>query len=171
MTTQTDQTYLAVLEVRNVETAEVEREYCVVLEQPVVELLTLGEQGPPGPAGEPGPEGGTSLQRIAGEVLSALRVVYELDDEVRILDYRDAAHIDLLLGITLTAADPGVAVNVQRTGVIEDSAWSWTPGPVWLGVNGALTQTPPSDGFDVLLGAAPSATRINLDLQPPIHLE
>ncbi|SDJ61660.1 hypothetical protein [Pseudomonas indica] len=171
MTVQTDQNYLAVLEVRDVETAEITREYCVALEQPVVELLTLGEQGPPGPAGEPGPEGGTSLQRLAGEVLSALRVVYELDGVVRILDYRDAAHIDLLLGITLTAADPGIPVNVQRTGVIEDNSWTWTPGPVWLGTNGDLTQIPPADGYDVLLGAAMSATRITLDLQPPIQLE
>ncbi|WP_339521718.1 hypothetical protein [Pseudomonas sp. EA_35y_Pfl2_R111] len=135
-----------------------------------VTLVATGEQGPPGRAGEPGPAGGSAFQRTAGEVLSALRAVYELDGQVHYLDYRDEDNIDLLLGLTLTAASSGEQVNIQRSGPIDDSGWSWTPGPVWLGAAGALTQTPPADGFDVLIGAAVSATRITLNLQQPIEL-
>ncbi|TLX54858.1 hypothetical protein DN824_20460 [Stutzerimonas nosocomialis] len=131
-------------------------------------LVAAGEQGPPGP---PGPEGGSALQRLAGITVSALQAVYEQSGLVRPLDYRDEAHIDLLLGITLTAATAGAAVNVQRSGAIEDSGWSWTPGRVWLGASGALTQIPPADGYCVLIGSATSATRLLLNLQDPIDLE
>lgn len=124
-----------------------------------------------GPIGEPGPAGGSTLQRTAGELISALRVLYELDGSVYLLDYRDAANIDLILGISLTAAGAGETLNVQRSGVIEDSGWSLAPGRVWLGANGFLSQVPPADGFDVLIGSAMSATRITLNLSDPIELE
>lgn len=144
-------------------------EYAVALEpDEETSVVTVGEQGPPGP---PGPTGGSALQRTAGETISALRAVYELDGFVRALDYRDDTHIDLLLGLSLTAAPAGGAVNVQRSGVLDDNSWNWLPGRIYLGANGSLTQTPPADGYCVLLGAATSATRITLNLQDPIDLE
>lgn len=148
------------------------REYAVTVDLPAdVLVVAMGEQGPPGIPGAPGPEVGSAVQRTAGATLSALRAVYELDGQVFYLDYRDAAHIDLLLGITLTAATAGQPINVQRAGPIDDSGWNWTPGRIWLGVDGALTQTPPTDGFDALIGAAVSATRITLNITDPIELE
>lgn len=124
-----------------------------------------------GRPGEPGPAGGAAVQRLSGETLSALRAVYELDGEVYALDYRDAAHIDLLLGVTLTAADQGQPVNVQRLGAVDDGGWNWQPGRVWLGADGALTQAPPTDGFDVLIGTAVASGRLLLNLQDPLELE
>lgn len=135
------------------------------------EIVELGQQGPPGTQGPPGPAGGASVQRTAGVNLSALLAVYELDGLVHPLGADDAVHIDLLLGITLTAAQAGELVNVQRLGAIEDSGWHWVPGRVYLGANGALTQAPPTSGFDVLIGSATSPTRIALNLQDPISLE
>lgn len=134
-------------------------------------IVAVAEQGPPGRPGEPGPAGGASVQRTAGSSLSALIAVYELDGLVCALSADDAVHIDLLLGITLTAAQAGEPVNVQRLGAIEDSGWNWVPGRVYLGANGALTQTPPTIGFDLLIGSATSPTRITLNLQDPISLE
>lgn len=133
-------------------------------------VVAGGRQGVAGRPGVPGPAGGSAFQRQAGESISALRVVYELDAQVFYLDYRDEAHIYLMLGLTLTSANGGDLINVQRSGSIDDASWSWTPGPVWLGATGALTQNPPADGFDVLIGAAVSATRITLNLQQPIEL-
>lgn len=124
-----------------------------------------------GQQGIPGPAGGASVQRLAGSELSALRAVYELDGYVYPLDYRDSAHIDLLLGVTLTAADQGQPLNVQRLGAIDDDGWNWQPGRVWLGADGALTQNPPTDGFDVLIGAAVASGRLLLNLQDPLELE
>lgn len=145
------------------------QEVAITVEPPAeILVVTVGEQGPPG---IPGPAGGSAVQRIAGHELSALRVVYELDGKVFYLDHRDEEHIDLLLGVTLQAAPPGQSVTVQCMGAIEDSGWAWHPGRVWLGADGALTQTPPNDGFDVLLGAAVSPTRITLNPTDPIDLE
>lgn len=166
-----DDAYLAVIEVPVGDAGEIEIEYLVSLELQELETIAQGEQGPPGAPGAPGPEGGAALQRTAGTTLSALRAVYELDGQVHYLDYRDAEHIDLLLGITLTAAGAGQPINVQRSGAIDDSGWSWTPGPVWLGADGVLTQTPPATGYYVLIGAAVSANRLLLNIQPAIKLE
>lgn len=151
--------------------SQTEIEVLVVLEHEQVTATTVGEQGPPGRPGIPGPAGGSALQREAGEVISALRVLYELDGAVHALDYRDADHIDLLLGVSLTSAMPGEQLNIQRSGVMDDAGWSWVPGRIWLGADGALTQTPPTGGFDVLIGSAMSATRITLNLSEPIDLE
>lgn len=134
-------------------------------------VVAAGTQGPQGRQGVPGPEAGAAFQRVAGETLSALRVIYELAGEVFGLDARDGEHVDQLLGVTLTAAQPGDAINVQRSGAIDDAGWSWQPGLVWLGADGALTQQPPVDGFAVLIGTAVSATRITLNIQPAIQLE
>lgn len=113
----------------------------------------------------------TTMVREAGATMSALKVVYELNGVVYPLDKDDAAHIDLLLGVTLTAADMGGTVTVQRTGFIDDSSWSWTPGRVYLGAAGALTQVPATSGSDVLIGSASSATRLILGITDPITLE
>lgn len=151
--------------------SEHEIEYLAVLEHDQVTATTVGEQGPAGRPGEPGPAAGAAFQRQAGQTLSALRLVYELDGQVFYLDAADAEHIDLLLGVTLTAAAAGAAVNVQRSGAIDDPAWNWQIGRVWLGANGALTQNPPAAGFVVLIGTAVAATRITLNIQDPIELE
>lgn len=138
---------------------------------PTSVVVLGGVPGRAGQVGPVGPAGGTAVVRTAGETISALRAVYEEGGEVFVLDYRDQDHIDQLLGITLNAGASGAPITVQRILDITDAAWAWTPGRVYLGVNGVLTQSPAADGFDVLIGSAVSATRIVLNLQDPIHLE
>jgi len=158
-------------DVENRESAQIECEYAVVLEAPQVEVITIGGQGPPGRQGIPGPDGGAALQRQAGEVLSALTAVYELNGRVFALDQADSEHIDFMLGVALTAAETGLPLNIQRSGAIDDATWDWSPGPVWLGPAGSLTQIPPVTGFDLLVGTAVSEKRLILNLQEPIELE
>ena len=138
----------------------------------VTQILSVAEQGPPGPPGPAGPSGATTFVRQSAGALSAMRIVWE--DEAGVvfaLDSADDGHIDLLCGITLTATSDAGPVTVQRTGAVDDSAWDWTPGRVYLGANGAPTQSPPTTGFDVLIGTAVSPTRIILNFQDPIDLE
>lgn len=136
-------------------------------------VVTQALQGVPGPPGIPGPAGGAAVQRQAGETLSALVAVWE-DEQGRVfaLDQSDEDHVFCLLGLTLTAADAGQAINVQRSGVIDDDSWSWTPGQrIYLGAAGALTASPATTGFDVLIGTALSTRRIALNVQDPIEME
>jgi hypothetical protein len=119
-----------------------------------------------------GPPGDAVFSRQSDGPLSALRVVWEDGaGVVRPLGHDDGSHIDLIAGLTLTATAVTGAVRVQRAGPVDDAAWSWMPGRVWLGPAGALTQTPPADGYDVLVGYAVSPTRLYLDIQDPIQLE
>ena len=115
---------------------------------------------------------GMRVTRKAGSTISALVGVCELPDgTVQPLDYRDAAHIDQLVGVTLTSASAGAEVTIQRSGQIDAAGLSLTAGRVWLGQSGQLTQTPPETGFDILLGYATAEQRIYLDPQPAITLE
>ena len=94
---------------------ETDAEYAVTHDMaPEVRLISSGDQGPPGPPG------GVVIQRSAGHLISALRVVYEASGLVYVLDYRDAAHIDLLVGITMTAAEE--VVFVEQSWVPADNA-------------------------------------------------
>lgn len=131
-------------------------------------VVVAGLRGAQGKQGLPG---GSSFTRTVGEPVSALRVVYELDGRVYVLSSADAGHIDLLLGVTITAAAGiGDSIEIQRSGDIEDSGWSWQPGRIWLGSDGRLTQIPPTEGFDVLIGTAVSGTRVILNIQDAIKL-
>lgn len=141
----------------------------VITRRTIKQHVSTGRQGPAGGGGQ---QGGT-FARLAGTPLSALVVVWEnADGEVQPLDYRDADHIDLLAGITTTAAPTvGSAVQVQLSGVLNISGLGLSPGPVWLGANGTLTQTPPEDGFDVLVGRVVNDQRLYLSFTEHIHLE
>lgn len=142
---------------------EVERE---------IEFVSLGQQGPRGAQGPIGPAGGTAFERISGDAISALRVVWEdADGTVLPIDYRDDAHIDLIAGVTISAAAAaGLPVTVQRGGIVDVSGLGLALGRVWLGANGTLTQTPPNDGFDVLVGYAVSTSRLIVAFSDHIEL-
>ena len=128
--------------------------------------VQLIAQGPRGARGLPGASGGASFIRVSGQPLSALKVVWEdASGAVRLLDYRDDAHIDLLSGITITAASSaGQEVTLQAGGVLDIAGLAMTPGRVWLGADGALTQTPPASGFYVLLGRAFAPNRMLIEI-------
>lgn len=135
------------------------------------DVVSAGVRGPKGAQGIPGPAGGSAFVRTAGETISALRVLYEDAGEVFYLDPLNDAHIDQLLGLSLSAALPGEALNVQRSGELTDNGWNWVPGRIWLGAGGTLTQVPPVAGYDVLIGTAVSSRSILFNIQDPIFLE
>lgn len=145
--------------------------YLVQVPDSAPPLVVAGaEQGPPGPPGAIGPAGGSAATRQAGQVLSALLLVYEAAGRVHPLDALDGAHIDQVAGLTLTAAQEGEPVDVQLAGPVDDPSWHWTPGALWLGAAGALTQDPPAAGYCLQVGAAVSPTRIILNIAPAIEL-
>lgn len=109
------------------------------------------------------------LTLTAGASLSALRAV-TLNASGNAV-YADNATIAnaQVVGITIDAASNGSAVNVKTFGMMTDAAWSWTKGPVYLGTNGALTQTAPTGGAIVVqVGKAMTATKLFVDIEPTI---
>lgn len=127
-----------------------------------------------GPIGPQGPPGDSTIQLTASINLSGQRCVTQLPDgTVTYADSSTLADVSAPLWVTLGAALTGNLVTVQAIGIVTEPSWSWTPGPVYLGLVGVLTQTVPaypSSAFLVQLGYATSATSIVLDQQPSIVL-
>lgn len=133
--------------------------------RPIVAVVT---SGPPGPRGLPG---AVTLTRIAAQALGGHRVVRLVDnDRVDYASSDQTAHAEFILGLTAGAAAADAEIEVQTLGEIVESSWAWTPGPVFCGLNGVLTQTPPSSGFIRQIGVADAPDRIVIDLRPPIQL-
>lgn len=114
------------------------------------------------------PEG---LSYEAGEALGGHRAVYRAADGLLYYASQDAPqNAHLTLGLTTGSASLGAAATVRTRGPITEAAWSWAlNNPVWLGLNGQITQTPPTSGAYQILGWPLSATTLFVDVQS--HIE
>lgn len=111
------------------------------------------------------PGGNTDLTYTAGTVLSALRAV-TLDNLGQATYATNATLAGAqVLGITVTAASAGSPVLVRTIGIMTDNSWNWTKGPIYLGSNGAITQSAPTGGLVVApIGRALTQTTIYIDI-------
>lgn len=111
------------------------------------------------------------LRYYAGEALSALRVVRIESPGVVVYARPPEIEASAPIGLTTHSAVDGAPVTVATRGEVQDGSWSWTPGPVLLGLDGALTQTqPPGLPFLVVIATAVSADTIVIRIDPPIAL-
>lgn len=108
--------------------------------------------------------------RPAAATVSALRLLSEGVDGVRHLDPSDDDSVAGMLGVSLTAGDLGADIKIKTGGTINDAGWSWAPGFVFAGPAGTLTQVPPVLGWEIVVGYAPSPTRLNLTFDEPVKL-
>ena len=117
------------------------------------------------------PPGATqAITLVAGEALGGHRAVYVAGDgSARHASASLPATAAALAGITTGAATVGEAVAVQTAGRIVEPSWAWTPGPVYLGASGLLTQTPPAMGAVKEIGVALAATELLIRIQPEIE--
>lgn len=152
---------------------------------PAVDVIHIGQEGRPGTKGAPGPRGPEGpmgpqgpagepslVTKIAAVPLSALVLVSESGNGCRPLDPMDEDSVLGLVGITVTSAQAQREIKVKSTSgdFIDDSAWNWKKGLVFAGPNGTLTQTPPTVGWEIVVGFSPKPTRINLSYDEPIQL-
>lgn len=148
----------------------------VVRAPQTMRVVTQGGRGPKGDAGD-----ADSMQRIlrplvAAAAISALRAL-RTNSVGRAL-YADAATLadaGACIGISYTAAAAsGASLQAVTQGLLTDSGWAWIPGaPVYLGLNGALTQTPPAApacAFAQVLAVADSATSLIVNIHQPVTL-
>lgn len=114
---------------------------------------------------------GIILERFAATALGGHRAVALVDGQA---DYASADNLATALacfGITIGAVASGAKARVQIAGRIVEGSWNWTPNePIYLGLNGLLTQTPPTGGNIVRqLGLAETATSMLVQIQPAIR--
>lgn len=143
----------------------------------VLEVINSGPQGPAGPPGAQGPagpSGGSALSVVAASSIGGHRVVVlNTAGEPEYADNTNSSHTNKILGITLNAGNSGDTLSVVRSGEVVEPTWSWTPNlPVFLGVNGLLTQTVPSTPavFSQVIGFPTNATTLFVHLREPLLL-
>lgn len=119
--------------------------------------------------GDTGLAGATEVTAIAGEAIGLGAPVYkQADDKFYECSSEDPATREII-GLAAAAASLGDSVTAIATGLFTLGGWSWTVGqPVYVGLNGNLTQTPPIDGYLAVIGHAVAAATILLHIEPSI---
>lgn len=142
----------------------------LVDEVEAVSVVAVAEQGPRGPQGVPGPAGGATTVTVGATPLSGHSAVAA--DAAGLLikaDCTNPAHRGAVLGLLANAYSPGDQAVVQTAFTLEHAGWTWTPGPVFVGAVGQLTQTLPVGAvFSQVVAHALSPTLVLVDVQPPI---
>jgi len=142
------------------------------LQEPV-KVISEGPQGPPGPQGEPGMDGaGIRSDLIPASALSGHRFV-TLDESGRLIpaDCRNPDHVQMLIGMTLSAGDESGPLPVQTAGAVTDPALTVSSGPLYLGYDGAWTQTVPAEGAVQQIGHGEAPNTIMIRILTPILRE
>lgn len=107
--------------------------------------------------------GSSAIVYPAGENISALRAVFIDGGQAFKADRALLGEAAGVIGVTISSALIGANVSVQTSGVMTDGGWNWATAPnptIYLGVDGALTQTYPATGFGREVATALSATSI-----------
>lgn len=119
-----------------------------------------------------GGEGGSSISTQdypAAIALSALRVVRANSSGQLI--YADSSLSPSVLGVTFSSAIAGSAPITLLSGLLPDSSFNWLPDiPVFLGLDGLLTQNPPVSGWLIPVGMPVGANTLLINIQEAIAL-
>lgn len=124
--------------------------------------------------GERGLPGDTSVQVLAGGPIGGHRVVVLEEASAQYATNQNPQHGMKVLGVTTNAAAAGGTLSVVRSGKVSEPSWSFdTSKPVFLGVDGLLTQvapTHPAAAFSLIVGFPLSATELFVGLREPLGL-
>jgi len=146
----------------------------VVVRQPAAPavVVTRGIPGPAGPLGPPGPAGGATLIPVGSTPLSGhSAVALGPDGALQPADCTLSTHRGAVLGVVANAYAAGADAVVSNNIPLEHAGWTWVLGPVFVGAGGVLTQVLPVGAlFSQIVGQAVSATRVLIDVQPPINI-
>lgn len=85
-------------------------------------------------------------------------------------DHTDPDAAGAQLAVSLGAAIAGAQLAARAAGIITDPAFSYTPGPLFLGTAGALVSTPPTSGFLREVAHATAPTTIVVEPEAAIDL-
>lgn len=112
-------------------------------------------------------------QYSAAIALSSLSAV-TIDSTTGLMNYASvnvASHGFTTIGIIPTALNIGAYGSAISSGVMQDITWNWTPGfPIFLGINGALTQNIPATNFIKQMAIALTPTQIEVNILEPIYI-
>jgi hypothetical protein len=134
----------------------------------LVIVQIAGEQGPPGP---PGPAAGGQARSYPVAVpISGHRGVRLSNGNLLTVSPDEPTHADTCFGITTGGGAAGSYVEVRSGGVMDEPSWNWSPGPIFLGLDGVLTQAPKRAAFEQRVGFAAGPTAMLVAIEPAILL-
>jgi hypothetical protein len=135
----------------------------------VILAATQGPPGPVGPSGTGSGGGGGSTQAFtAAATISAYTAVAIVGGSAITADSSQPSMAGNVVGVSITGVNAGAEVTVQFSGELSYNGWNWQLGkPIFLGVGGVLTQTPPATGFNQLIGTPVNSTSMFINLQSP----
>lgn len=134
--------------------------------------VTAPQYAQPG-QGSPSGAGGVITTTVKASVAIGghRAVVLNASSEAIYADKSVSSHAGRVYGITTNAAAAGGSLAVRLHGAVSDVSWTWTPNlPVFLSTTGLLTQTPPTSGFQQVLGIALNATTLFVQVREPLIL-
>jgi len=109
--------------------------------------------------------------RIAGEALHGHRVVsFHSDGLLYETHHTSLTDVYAAVGVAIGASLQGALADVRTYGVLTEPSWNWAAGPIYLGAEGVLTQTPPSSGYLLEVGCAISPTSMFVNIKLPIKM-
>jgi hypothetical protein len=129
-------------------------------------LTTISGIGPPGLSDL------LFLTRIAdGNIGGQRMVIGNADGTCSYAHTTNVTHIGKVLGMSNAAYLDGENVKIIREGLVEFVGWSFDVDlPIYLGINGLLTQSASATGFSQIVGFAESPTKLFVNLREPILL-
>lgn len=137
----------------------------------VGQSMTLELIGGTGPAGPPGPAGGSMLDLPASGTIGGHKAVCNSNGSAVYADHTDSSTAHTLVGISYNAAADGDTVSIVTGGPVIEPTWSWTPQqPLYVGTGGNLTQTAPTSGYIRRIGFAQTSTTVFVQIFQPLFL-
>jgi len=109
--------------------------------------------------------------RVCSEDISALKLVIAISDTNIILANKTDYINSKVLGISLQAGVTGSTIDVLLFGKIEDPFFSFPLNePLFLDLNGTITNVPPTIDFSVNIGHSLGVGAIFIDIKEQIQL-
>lgn len=159
-----------------VSTIDILDEGIVSITEESLTLVSEAIQGPQGIQGIQGPPGALLIFSYSASIAISGHRIVSLNGlgEVEYASSGNITQANRIVGMTMNAAVPGGLVSVQKFGELTEPSWNWTLSqPIYLSIDGALTQTPPStpaSQFSVIVGFPISPTAIFVNIGNPIIL-
>lgn len=106
---------------------------------------------------------------VASESISALRCITTNASGLAKYANNDTIANAMVIGISITAGNIGENITIKTSGLMTDQSWNWSKGLVFLGTNGTLTQTAPTNGLIMCpVARAITSTTIIIDIETTI---
>jgi hypothetical protein len=111
---------------------------------------------------------GSVFTKIAGETISALRVVKLENDIAFLASCDEGLDYNKVIGVSKTGASTGQEIIIQTFGEIQDSVLNLQSSSLFLGINGEILTSPPANGFVLKIGKVLSLDKIGINIQQVI---